>query len=71
MPVSWTLLIVLALAGAGYLLTRMRAVAMAGGDTRKLHSRPGHYGWNAALLTALPALLIAVWRFVQPAAHRR
>lgn len=69
MPVSWTLLIVLALAGAGYLLTRMRAVAMAGGDTRKLHSRPGHYGWNAALLTALPAiLLIAVWRFVQPAA---
>ena len=69
MPVSWTLPIVLALAGAGYLLTRMRAVAMAGGDTRKLHSRPGHYGWNAALLTALPAvLLIAIWRFVQPAA---
>ncbi|MDQ7261965.1 phosphate ABC transporter permease subunit PstC [Paracoccus sp. PS-1] len=69
MPVSWTLLIVLALAGAGYLVTRARVVALAGGDVRRLHSRPSYHGWNAALLTALPALfLIAIWRFVQPAA---
>ncbi|MFN8680165.1 phosphate ABC transporter permease subunit PstC [Paracoccus sp. P2] len=70
MPVSWTLLIVLALAGAGYFVTRARVVALAGGDVRRLHSRPRYHGWNAALLTALPALfLIAIWRFVQPAAN--
>ncbi|MDF3852901.1 phosphate ABC transporter membrane protein 1 (PhoT family) [Paracoccus pantotrophus] len=70
MPVSWTLLIVLALAGAGYFVTRARVVALAGGDVRRLHSRPSYHGWNAALLTALPALfLIAIWRFVQPAAN--
>ncbi|ABL72393.1 MULTISPECIES: phosphate ABC transporter permease subunit PstC [Paracoccus] len=70
MPVSWTLLLVLALAGAGYFVTRARVVALAGGDVRRLHSRPSYHGWNAALLTALPALfLIAIWRFVQPAAN--
>ncbi|MFC3568270.1 phosphate ABC transporter permease subunit PstC [Paracoccus sp. TOH] len=69
MPVSWTLLIVLALAVAGYLATRSRAIALASGDIRRLHSRPSYYGWNAALLTALPALfLIALWRFFQPGA---
>ena len=69
MPVSWTLLIVLALALAGYLVTRSRVVALAGGDSRRLHSRPGYYGWHAALLTALPALfLMAIWRFILPGA---
>ena len=33
MPVSWTILIVLALSGLGYLATRSRAVRLAGGDT--------------------------------------
>ncbi|WP_199258490.1 phosphate ABC transporter permease subunit PstC [Paracoccus binzhouensis] len=69
MPVSWTLLIVLAMAVGGYLATRSRAIALASGDIRRLHSRPSYYGWNAALLTALPALfLIALWRFFQPGA---
>ncbi|GLK64009.1 phosphate ABC transporter permease subunit PstC [Paracoccus kondratievae] len=70
MPVSWTLLIVLALAAVGYVVTRARAIAQAGGDVRRLHSRPSYHGWHAALLTALPALfLIAIWRFVQPSAE--
>lgn len=67
MPVSWTILIVLALSGLGYLATRARAVRLAGGDIRKLHSRPSYYGWNAALLIGLPALFVAaIWRFVWP-----
>ncbi|KGJ06430.1 phosphate ABC transporter membrane protein 1, PhoT family [Paracoccus halophilus] len=67
MPVSWTMLIVLALAVAGFFVTRGRAVALADGDTRRLHSRPGYYGWNAALLAAVPALFVtAIWRFFWP-----
>lgn len=70
MPVLWTLLIVLILAIAGFFVTRARAVVLADGDTRRLHSRPGYYGWNAALLIAVPAFLVmAIWRFVQPAAN--
>ena len=71
MPVTWTFLIVVVLAIAGYLLARMRAVSTAGGDSRRLHSRPGYYGWNAALWTAVPAVVvIALWRFFQPDLNR-
>ena len=44
MPVTWTLLIVLALAAAGFYLGRSRALAAAQGDSRKLHSRTSYYG---------------------------
>lgn len=65
MSVFWICLIVLALAAAGFVLGRNRA--RAGGDARKLHSRPVYYGWSVALYTALPALLVLlVWLFVQP-----
>lgn len=71
MPVSWTLLLVLALAVAGFFTGRSRVVAAAGGDSRQLHSRPNYYGWNIALFTAVPALfLIAIWTFAQPDANR-
>lgn len=71
MPVSWTLLLVLALAVAGFFIGRSRVVAAAGGDSRLLHSRPNYYGWNIALFTAVPALfLIAIWTFAQPGANR-
>ena len=71
MPVTWTFLIVVVLAIAGYLLARTRAVSTAGGDSRRLHSRPGYYGWNAALWTAVPAVVvIALWRFFQPDLNR-
>ena len=58
MPVSWIILLVLALAVAAYVLGRGRALAAAGGDARRLHSRPVYYGWNAALYTLIPALLL-------------
>ena len=67
MPVLWIVLIALALAAAGYMLGRGRALAAAGGDARKLHSRPVYYGWNVALYTLVPALLVlAVWQLAQP-----
>ncbi len=58
MPVLWIVLLVLVLAVAGYGLGRRRALAMAGGDARRLHSRPVYYGWNAALSTLVPGLVL-------------
>lgn len=55
------------LALAGFLLSRQRVLAMAGGDARRLHSRPQYYGWHGAIMAALPAMLfLAVWQIVQP-----
>ena len=54
----WIMIATLALAVLGYLLGRSRSIRLAGGDTRALHSRPGYHGWNVALFTALPALLL-------------
>lgn len=60
-------LIVLGLAALGFALTRRRAVVSVQGDTRRLHSLPAYYGYNAAMLIAVPSLLvIAVWLLVQP-----
>lgn len=60
--------IVLALAVAGYLAGRARAVASGDGDTRDLHSLPSFHGWFVAMLAAAPALLMLLgWLIVQPA----
>ena len=67
MPLLWLVLIVLALAGAGYVLGRQRAMSSAGGDTRHLHSLPVYYGSNVAIFAAMPAFLVlAVWLIAQP-----
>ena len=67
MPLFWLILIVLAIATAGFVLGRQRSLASAGGDNRKLHSLPAYYGWNVALKAAVPTfLLIIVWLLVQP-----
>ena len=67
MAVSLTLLLVLAIAGAAFVLGRRRALASAGGDPLALHSLPRIYGTNAAIFAALPALLLLVlWLLVQP-----
>ena len=67
MPASWILLIILGLAMAGYFVVRRRALASAGGNPKLLHSLPSYYGWNAALATAAPALIVlAIWLIVQP-----
>ncbi|MBT9383795.1 phosphate ABC transporter permease subunit PstC [Pseudooceanicola sp. CBS1P-1] len=67
MPASWIFLIVVVLAAIGYVLARGRALASAQGDSRHLHSLPSYYGMNAALLTAIPALiLLGLWLIAQP-----
>ncbi|MBV0892832.1 phosphate ABC transporter permease subunit PstC [Paracoccus sp. Z118] len=54
----WIMMTVLALAVLGYFLGAARARGAVGGDIRRLHSRPVYYGWNAAIATAAPALLV-------------
>ncbi len=67
MSIGLLSLILLALAGFGYVIGRSRAVASVAGDIRKLHSLPSFYGMFTALLTAVPAfVLIGVWLLVQP-----
>ena len=67
MSATWLFLIVLALAVAGYVVGRGRALASAGGDSRHLHSLPNYYGINAALFVLVPSLLLlAIWLIVQP-----
>ncbi|OWJ78533.1 phosphate ABC transporter permease subunit PstC [Haematobacter genomosp. 1] len=55
MSLPWIILIVLALAAAGFLLGRGRALSSP--DSRMLHSLPAFHGWFVALSTAVPALL--------------
>ncbi|MHA6345122.1 phosphate ABC transporter permease subunit PstC [Roseivivax sp. CAU 1761] len=67
MPLTWLVLIVLAIAALGFLAGRQRALAGAAGDRRGLHSLPGFYGWNVALKAAVPALgVLVLWLIVQP-----
>jgi phosphate transport system permease protein len=67
MSIGLLSLIILALALAGYLIGRNRAVSQVAGDIRKLHSLPPFYGRITALLTAVPALLlIAAWLLAEP-----
>ena len=67
MPVTWLIPSILLLALIGYWAGRARALAVAGGDTRALHSLPGHHGGHVALFASAPALaLLVVWLLTQP-----
>lgn len=60
-------LLVLAIAAAGFVIGRKRALSAASGDSRSLHSLPGYYGQSVALFAAVPALvLLAGWLVLQP-----
>ena len=66
-PTTLLVLGLLILTGIAYVSARSRAMSSAGGDARKLHSLPGYYGYNAAMLTAIPALFVLViWLLAQP-----
>lgn len=62
-----TLLVLLFLGSLGYLAGRKRAIVSAQGDSRRLRSLPGYYGWAAALFTLVPAfLLMCLWLLIRP-----
>ncbi|MFP4129618.1 MAG: phosphate ABC transporter permease subunit PstC [Halorhodospira sp.] len=50
----------LPLALLAYGLGRRRALAVASGQERALHSRSGFYGWYAVVLMAVPAVAVAL-----------
>ncbi|TMM54621.1 phosphate ABC transporter permease subunit PstC [Sulfitobacter sabulilitoris] len=67
-PTGLVVLAVIVLAAAGFVLARARAMASAGGDARRLHSLPNYYGYNAAMMIAVPALgVLVIWLLAQPA----
>ncbi|MGR3483628.1 phosphate ABC transporter permease subunit PstC [Salipiger marinus] len=67
MPVLWLILIIFALAVAGYFAGRVRAISSVGGNSRNLHSLPNYYGWNVAMKVLTPALLaLVIWLLAQP-----
>lgn len=67
MSVLMLLAAIAVLALAAFFLSRQRAVASAGGNTRLLHSLPAYYGWNGAIWVLVPALgTLALWLIVQP-----
>jgi phosphate transport system permease protein len=60
------LLGLLALAAAGYWFGRVRAVSVASGRLRSLHSLPAYHGAYVALWAGLPSLLLVlVWLSLQ------
>ena len=60
-------LIVLGLGVVGFMLGRSRAMTVAGGDRRKLHSLPLYYGANVGMNAVVPAMLLLFgWLIVQP-----
>ncbi|MCG8690377.1 MAG: phosphate ABC transporter permease subunit PstC [Minwuiales bacterium] len=69
MPLSLLIVVLLTASALAFYLGRGRAVAVAGGHVRNLHSLPAHYGAYVALWCALPAFgILAFWLAVEPAA---
>jgi phosphate transport system permease protein len=67
MTVANLFIFVLILGALGYIVGRIRARSVSGGDARLLHSLPGYYGWNAAMFTVIPAFAVMiVWLLAQP-----
>ncbi len=63
------LVILLGLAVIGFIAGRKRALHLAGGNARGLHSLPVHYGAEVALFTLVPALgVLIVWMIAAPLA---
>ena len=67
MNVLLLLVLLLALSSSGYALGKRRALAVAGGNVRSLHSLPSYYGYYVVVWCALPAALVLVsWLALEP-----
>ncbi|WP_108481978.1 phosphate ABC transporter permease subunit PstC [Oceaniglobus ichthyenteri] len=67
MPLIWIFASLLALGAVGYAMGRRRAVAVAGGDARRLHSLPNYYGLNVLLAVLVPSFgVLFAWMLMQP-----
>lgn len=67
MSVGLILLTVLGLGVLGFFIGRQRALSVAKGEPRNLHSLPAYYGWEVFLFATVPAFVLMVaWLFVQP-----
>jgi len=69
MSIATLILVVLALAAAGFARGRQLAYRAAddAGGVRALHSLPSHYGMMVAMWCALPALAVVIgWQLIQP-----
>lgn len=61
------ILVLLVLTVIGFRLGRGRAVAVVGGETRKLHSLPSYHGMYVALWCGVPAfVLLGLWMLFEP-----
>ena len=66
------LAVMLILGLIAFFLGRSRSFTQVGGDIRKLHSLPSHYGWHAALRPVLPGLgVLILWLVIQPMVMQR
>lgn len=65
MPISILLVVLLAIAAAGYFVGKNRAVSAAGDDQSGLHSLIGFHGWNVALASFLTGIgVLVAWLFL-------
>jgi len=67
MNLGHLIIITLILGVTGFVLGRKRALAAVGGNATALRSRPGYYGWFAALWCGLPGMaVVLVWLLAGP-----
>jgi len=60
MSLTYLYLVLIALTVGGFYMGRSRALSIAEGRARNLHSRPNYYGYFVALWCGLPALVVSV-----------
>ena len=67
MPLSWILLVIFAIAAAGFWFGTSRVLKSVDQNVRALHSLPSYYGGNVSMWVLVPSLGVLVfWSLAQP-----